>query len=343
MNKDAGKEDLFPEERILLSHGDGGGLTRDLLQTVFYPALQNSFLDQQGDAAYLPKESGLLAVTTDSFVIHPIFFPGGDIGKLAVCGTVNDLAVSGATPKYLSAAFILEEGFAVRDLKAVVRSMSETARAAGVLVVTGDTKVVEKGHGDGIFINTTGIGILPESLRLGYEYIRPGDKIIINGDMGDHGAAVLTGREGIRFHVASDCAPLGEIIGQVLRRFSGVKLLRDPTRGGVATTLKEISLMCGCDFYLDETSLPISEEVRSLCDIYGLDPLYLANEGKFISFVEQGDCAAILQLLKNHPLGQKACCIGEVRQGKGDVFVKTAIGGTKRVEFYPGGLLPRIC
>ncbi|MEL7563938.1 MAG: hydrogenase expression/formation protein HypE [Dehalobacterium sp.] len=329
--------------KILLSHGDGGGLTRELLETVFYPHLQNSYLAQQSDAACLPQEEGRLAVTTDSFVIKPLFFPGGDIGKLAVCGTVNDLAVSGATPRFLTAGFIIEEGFDIESLKKIVESLALTSQNAGVQVVAGDTKVVEKGHGDGVFINTTGVGIIHETVKLGYGLIQPGDKIIINGNIGDHGSAVLTQREGIRFTVESDCAPLGDIIGLMLNHFSSIKLMRDPTRGGVATTLKEIALMSHVDFYLDETKLPISEEVKSLCDIFGLDPLYLANEGKFIAIVGERDCQEILHLLHRHPLGKNACCIGDVQQGRGNVFVKTAIGGTKRIDFYPGGLLPRIC
>lgn len=329
--------------KILLSHGDGGGLTRELLETIFYPQLQNSFLDQQGDAVSLPQEEGRLAVTTDSFVISPVFFPGGDIGKLSVCGTVNDLAVSGANPRFLTVAFIIEEGFEIKSLRKIVESLALTGREAGVQVVAGDTKVVEKGHGDGVFINTTGIGFIPESVKLGYGYIQPEDKIIINGNIGDHGAAVLTEREGIHYTMESDCAPLGDIIGLMLNHFPRVKFMRDPTRGGVATTLKEISQMSGVDFYLDEAMLPIAEEVKSICDIFGLDPLYLANEGKFIAIVDRRDCEEILQMLRKHPLGKRACCIGEVRQGRGNVFVKTTIGGTKRIEFYPGGLLPRIC
>lgn len=329
--------------KILLSHGDGGGLTRELLETVFYPQLKNSFLDQESDAACLPKEEGSMALTTDSFVVKPLFFPGGDIGKLSVCGTVNDLAVSGAVPKFITVAFIIEEGFEIELLEKIVRSLALTALEAGVQVVAGDTKVVEKGHGDGVFINTTGVGTIFKTVNLGYSQIQPGDKIIINGNIGDHGAAVLTQREGIHFTVESDCAPLGKIIGQMLNHFPQVKIMRDPTRGGVATTLKEISLMSKVDFYLDETILPISEEVRSICDIFGLDPLYLANEGKFIAIVKEDNCEGILDLLHQHPLGKRACCIGEVRLGKGNVFIKTAIGGRKRIEFYPGGLLPRIC
>jgi hydrogenase expression/formation protein HypE len=338
------KDDVSLEgKRILLSHGDGGALTKELFNQIFLTHFKNDFLKKEGDAACLPGMDGTLAMTTDSFVVSPIFFPGGDIGKLAVCGTVNDLAVSGAVPRYLTVAFIIEEGFPIDQLNQIVSSMSIVAREAGVMVVAGDTKVVERGLVDGIFINTTGLGVVPPWVNLGYHRIMPGDRIIINGSIGDHGVAVMARREGFNFNVESDCAQLANIIGLLLRNFKGIKFMRDPTRGGVATALKEIALMSGVDFYLNENSLPVTNNVKSICDLLGLDPLYLANEGKFLAIVEAGECEQILSALRQHPLGRQACCIGEVQEGKGNVFVRTTVGGTRRLELFTGALLPRIC
>ncbi|TGE31133.1 hydrogenase expression/formation protein HypE [Desulfosporosinus sp. Sb-LF] len=330
-------------KRILLSHGDGGALTKELINEIFFRNLKNDILEKEGDAACLPVLDGAPAMTTDSFVVNPVFFPGGDIGKLAVCGTVNDLAVSGAVPKYLTTGFMLEEGFPIDQLEQIVHSMSVAAKEAGVMVVAGDTKVVERGHLDGIFINTTGLGVLPPWANLGYHRISPGDKILINGGIGEHGVAVMAKREGFDFSVKSDCAALGNIIGLLLKKFKGVKFMRDPTRGGVATALKEIALSCGHDFYLNENSLPIDNEVRSICDLLGLDPLYLANEGKFLIVVDSEECEQIMNELCEHPLGRQSCCIGEVRAGKGNLLLKTAIGGTRRLELFAGAVLPRIC
>ncbi|MDN5345519.1 MAG: hydrogenase expression/formation protein HypE [Clostridia bacterium] len=328
---------------ILLSHGDGGALTRELINQVFFAHLGNAILAQEGDAACLPELEGRLAITTDSFVVSPVFFPGGDIGKLAVYGTVNDLAVSGAVPRYLTAAFMIEEGFTIEGLEQIAASMAAAALEAGVQVVAGDTKVVERGHLDGVFINTTGLGVIPPGVDLGYHHIQPGDRIVINGSIGEHGVAVMGRRQGFSFDVQSDCAQLGGIIGFLLSNCKGVKFMRDPTRGGVATALKEIALQAGCDFYLEEEKLPVAARVRSICDLLGLDPLYLANEGKFLAVVAAGECDRILDTLHQHPLGRQACCIGEVRPGSGNVFVRTAIGGTRRLELYTGAILPRIC
>lgn len=336
-------DDPAEGKRVLLSHGDGGALTKELIKEVFYYYFGNDILEREGDAAYLPGSEGTLAMTTDSFVISPIFFPGGNIGKLAICGTVNDLAVSGAVPKYLTAAFMIEEGFQIDRLRQIVYSMKAAAREAGITVVAGDTKVVERGHLDGIFINTTGLGVLPSWVDLGYHRILHGDRILINGGIGEHGVSVMAEREGFNLNVESDCATLGDIIGLLLKNFKGIKFMRDPTRGGVATALKEIAALSGCDFYLDEASLPVSHSVKSICDLLGLDPLYLANEGKFLAIVDPGECEQMVSVLRKHPLGNKACCIGEVQAGNGNVLIRTVIGSTRRLELFAGAVLPRIC
>lgn len=332
-------------ERILLAHGDGGILTHKLIQTMFHKYFTAPELIQLTDAVLLPGAAGL-ALTTDSFVVNPLFFPGGDIGKLAVTGTVNDLAVSGVRPKYLTAAFILEEGLELSILEKVVASMAATALAAGVTIVTGDTKVVERGRGDGIYINTTGLGIKDNSLELGYHQIQPGDKILINGNIGDHGATILAQRAQIVFNseLASDCMPLNGLISAMLAKFGNtVKFMRDPTRGGVATTAKEIALSTGYDLWLEENHIPVQMGTRGLIEFLGLDPLYLANEGKVMIIASPEQSEDILEFMQSREEGRNAAVIGEVRPGTGKVLLQTPLGGTRLVDMLYGTPLPRIC
>lgn len=333
------------EDKILLAHGDGGLLTHKLIKDLFLEHFHNQTPDGLYDAAVIPVPAGRIAFTTDSFVVNPVFFPGGDIGKLAVCGTVNDLAVSGATPQYLSASFILEEGLDADDLEKIVISMAETARAAGVKIITGDTKVVERGSADKIFINTTGVGLLPAGVRLGYEQVRPGDVLIINGNIGEHGIAVLSRRQGIAFDslVESDCAALNHLTGELLKNFKTIKLMRDPTRGGLATTIKELAHGCNSNIVLFEKEIPVSPGVAGAAEMLGLDPLYLANEGKVVIIASPLEGDEIVACMRSHHLGRKAGIIGEVREGRGDVYLKTALGGTRFIDMLSGQQLPRIC
>jgi len=333
------------DKRILLSHGAGGQLTRQLVDDIFVKYFNNEALKPLSDAAVIELPGSRLAFTTDSFVVRPLFFPGGDIGKLAVCGTVNDLAVSGARPLFLTASFIIEEGLSLSVLDKVARSLGETCRTAGVRVVAGDTKVVEKGHGDLIFINTAGIGVIPEGLDLGQHSIAPGDVVIVNGPMGNHGLAVLLerGNLGLDSGVISDCAPLNGLIEQILGKAPGVKMMRDLTRGGLATAVKEIALGAGVDIWLEEPSIPVDDQVRGALEILGLDPLYMANEGKFVIFAAPEDAPEVMRILASDPLGEKAAIIGQVAPGKGSVLLKTMLGGTKILDLLAGDPLPRIC
>ncbi|OIQ12652.1 hydrogenase expression/formation protein HypE [Neomoorella thermoacetica] len=334
-------------DKILLAHGDGGLLTHELISNFFLRHFENPILKTLSDAATLPLEigKGRLVVTTDSFVIKPVFFPGGDIGKLAVCGTVNDLAVSGAVPHYLTVSFILEEGLPLADLEKILTSMAEAARMAGVTIVAGDTKVVERGNADKIFINTTGVGLVPDGVELGYHKVEEGDVVIINGNIGEHGLAVVSRREGLEFEsdIISDCTCLNSITQDLLFKYKGIKLMRDPTRGGVATTVKEIALATNKDIFLFEDRLPISDGVRWAAEMLGLDPLYLANEGKFIAVVLRQEAPDIIAALRRLPQGQQASIIGEVKNGQGNVFLKTSLGATKLIDMLAGEQLPRIC
>lgn len=332
------------EERLLLAHGDGGILTHQLIQGLFQKYFRAPELMALTDAAVLSGTPDL-ALTTDSFVVNPLFFPGGDIGKLAIAGTVNDLAVSGAQAKYLTAAFILEEGLEISLLEKVVASMASTARTAGVSIVTGDTKVVERGKGDGIYINTTGLGLVRKK-ELGYHRIQPGDKIILNGGIGEHGLAVLTERNQFRFSesIQSDCMPLNALITPLLDQFgTDIKFMRDPTRGGLATTAKEIALSGSCDLWLEETAIPVRDEVRGATEFLGLDPLYLANEGKVLTIAAPERAAEIVRFMHQLPEGKDAAIIGEVRIGQGQVFLQTPLGGTRILDMLAGAPLPRIC
>jgi len=326
----------------MMAHGSGGRLSHELIRNIFHKHLKNTYLDHMNDAAVVPGNQKL-AVTTDSFVVSPLFFRGGDIGKLSVCGTVNDLAVSGAHPKFLSLAFILEEGLPIDELEAIVRSIAETAFQAGVEIVCGDTKVVERGSADKIFINTTGIGYITDR-KVGPELIRPGDEILITGTIGDHGIAILSEREGLEFQtpVVSDCAPLNGLIDDFY--MPGVKCMRDPTRGGVATTLNELAGQAGLSMIVGEDQLPFNPSVEGACEMLGLEPLYLANEGKALVIVAPGVSAEVLRKMQSHPLGRSAARIGVVREGDpGLVLLETALGGTRVIGMLEGEHLPRIC
>lgn len=333
--------------RISLAHGEGGELTHQLIQNVFVKSFGHK--DQmQLDSAILKGPFETIAVTTDSFVVKPIFFPGGNIGKLAVAGTVNDLAVSGAIPKVITASYIIEEGFPLADLQTVVKSMAEEAAYAGVSIIAGDTKVVEKGSADGLFINTTGIGIIEEQNRLKPEMIQEGDTIIISGTIGDHGVSIVSARGelGLMTDVLSDCASLNHLIQELMKEVKGIRIMRDPTRGGLATTLVEICEDFHCSIKLEEHSIPIHNKVHGACDILGFDPIYLANEGKVIIIVDAAFEQQVLAILTNNELGKNAKTIGQVISSGdhvGKLYVQTPIGTTRRLYRLTGLLLPRIC
>ncbi|HEY3296881.1 MAG TPA: hydrogenase expression/formation protein HypE [bacterium] len=331
---------------VTLNHGAGGETMRGFIKQLFIESFANPLLDTLADAALLNLPGTRLAFTTDSYVIKPVEFPGGNIGKLAVCGTVNDLAVMGAKPLYLSAGFILEEGLDYSRLERIVRAMAKTAREAGVEIVTGDTKVVPRGECDGIFINTAGIGVVPQGNGLSPLLVAPGDAIIVSGTMGDHGLAVLSAREGLSFQtqIESDCAPLGDLIGGVLKISPGVKWMRDPTRGGLAAVLTELSEGQPFGVLIQEAAVPVREDVKAVCELLGFDPLHLANEGKVVMVVEESAAGGVLEILKTHPLGKNAALIGQVTEGPaGVVRVQTEVGGVRRLQRPAGELLPRIC
>ena len=328
---------------ITMDHGSGGGATAKLIEELLIPAFRNDQLAALGDGAVLDL-TGPLVFSTDSFVIAPIFFPGGDIGKLAVCGTVNDVAMCGGTPKYLSLSFILEEGFPLDDLRKIVTSIAETAKSCGVSIVTGDTKVVEKGRGDGIYINTSGIGALTYP-GLSPANLNPGDKVILSGTMGDHGTAVMLSRSGLLDggDLRSDCQPLVKLAAAALN-VGGVKVLRDPTRGGVATTLNEFVDGTSLSIELDENALPVNPAVRSACEMLGLDPLYCANEGKMLAVVASEQAEAVLAALRNAPGGENAAIIGTVTDRyPGKLVLNTCLGGGRVLTRLTGAQLPRIC
>jgi hydrogenase expression/formation protein HypE len=343
-------------DRVLLGHGSGGKLTADLIQRVFLPAYGNDILEALEDQATVSLNghgkinghSGApsLAFTTDSYVVRPLFFPGGDIGKLAVNGTVNDLAVGGATPLFLSAAFILEEGLAMDDLRRIVNSMSRACHEAGVMLVTGDTKVVDRGKGDQIFIITSGIGRTPHNRQLSIHNARPGDKILVSGTIGDHGIAIMSVREGIEFEtiLESDTAPLNDLTRTMLEACPTIRWMRDPTRGGISSALNELATAARIGVKLVETSIPMRHEVHAACEMLGLDPLYVANEGKLIAIVPADDADHLLNVMRKHPLGSHAAIIGEVvADHAGMVVERTVIGGERVVTMLAGEQLPRIC
>jgi hydrogenase expression/formation protein HypE len=334
------------QSQVLLGHGSGGKLSADLIQEVFLPAFNNPVLQKLNDSAVLQLNDGKLAFTTDSFVVDPVFFPGGDIGSLAIHGTVNDLAVSGARPLFISAAFILEEGFPLADLKRIAASMQTACEEAGVTLVTGDTKVVDKGKCDSIFITTSGIGVLEKDHHISVDGAQPGDKIIVSGPIGNHGIAILSVREGIEFEteLKSDSASLAAPIREILEVSVNIHCLRDPTRGGLSSTLNEIAQASKVGIELKETHIPIWDEVRGACELLGLDPLYVANEGKFVAVVAPQDADKVLRQLRKNPLGSEAAVIGEVvEEHPGMVLMQTPIGGKRVVQMLAGEQLPRIC
>lgn len=332
--------------QIVLGHGSGGKLSAQLIEQVFLPAFGNPLLNKLDDQAVLQINGSRLAFTTDSFVVTPLFFPGGDIGSLAINGTVNDLAMSGARPLYLSAAFILEEGLATEELQRVVQSMRDAAGSAGVQLVAGDTKVVNRGKGDKLFVTTTGIGIIEKPVHISADRARTGDKIILSGYIGDHGMAILSQRENLEFEgvIESDCAPLHELVAEMLDVCPDVHCLRDATRGGVATVLNELAGQSRVGMLLQETEIPVHDAVRGACELLGLDPLYVANEGKLVAVVPEELADKVVGRMRQHPLGREARVIGEVvAQHPGMVTMNTEIGGTRVVDTLFGEQLPRIC
>ncbi|WP_199432047.1 hydrogenase expression/formation protein HypE [Qaidamihabitans albus] len=334
------------EERITSAHGAGGKATQTLVEAVFLDAFRNSMLEPLGDAAELPVDSARLAMTTDSFVVSPLFFPGGNIGDLAVNGTVNDLAVSGATPRYLSCGFILEEGFEVADLRRIVSSMTAAAEAAGVSLVTGDTKVVGKGSGDGCYLNTTGVGTLDPDRTLGIHTARPGDAVLVSGPVGDHGVTIMLERGELEIDadLESDTAPLHGLCRRLLDDVPGLRAMRDATRGGVATILNEVARAADVSVVVDEDAVPVRAEVRGACELLGIDPLYVACEGRFVAIVDGAEADAALAALRSEPLGREAAVIGHIGDDPpGLVLLKTAFGGTRIVDLLVGDPLPRIC
>ena len=336
---------MATEDKILLAHGSGGKMAHDLIEKSFVRALTNPLLAPLDDSAVV-ELSGRLAFTTDSYVVSPIFFPGGNIGKLAVCGTVNDLSTSGAVPLYLSLAFIIEEGLTLKDLERVVDSVRMTAEEADVQIITGDTKVVEHGSADKLFINTAGIGKIPEGVNISGSNAKPGDKVILSGTIGDHGIAVLSQRQGLSFgtKLESDCAPLGKMVAQMIKASRNIHCLRDPTRGGLATTLNELAKQSKVGIRMEETKIPVRDEVAGACEMLGLDPLYIANEGKLIAIVAKEDTDKVLAAVKRNKYGRNAAVIGEViAEHPGRVVMKTVLGSSRIVDMLVGEPLPRIC
>jgi hydrogenase expression/formation protein HypE len=339
---------MIKNDKVLLGHGSGGKLSHDLISNMFVKYFNNAYLDKQTDASILELPDKQVSFTTDSFVVDPIFFPGGDIGKLAVCGTVNDLAVSGATPLFLSAGFIIEEGFPFQDLETIVRSMASEAKKAGVVIVTGDTKVVNRGKCDKIFINTAGIGkIAKQHLHIGEgSRIKSGDKIIINGSIGDHGMAVLSARKelNIQSDIQSDCASLNGLIHNILAESDGINFMRDATRGGLATVLAELAEKKNFGITLEESQLLVSQKVRAFCELLGFDPLYVANEGKVVIIVDPDSAEKVIRVMVDHEFGKDARIIGEITGSyAGKAFINTGIGGKRILDMLAGEQLPRIC
>ena len=332
-------------EKILLAHGSGGKLAHELVEEIFVKAFDNPILARLDDSASIDF-SGRLAFTTDSYVVSPIFFPGGDIGKLAVCGTVNDLAMCGAKPLYLSLSFIIEEGLTQSELKTIVGSVQRAATESGVKIVTGDTKVVHRGSADKLFINTAGIGIVPEGVDISGSSAKPGDKVLLSGPIGDHGIAVLSRREGLSFstQLESDCAPLNSLVAEMLNASSNIHCMRDPTRGGLATTLNELAKQSKVSIRIDEEKVPVRDEVLAACEMLGLDPLYVANEGKLVAIVPAEDADKVLKAMQGNHYGKEASLIGEViEKTPGRVVMRTTIGASRIVDMMVGDPLPRIC
>ena len=337
---------IMEYETIQLAHGSGGRLSAELVSRVFLPRFTNEILNRLEDQAVVDFPQGRLALTTDSFVVDPLFFPGGDIGDLAINGTVNDVCMSGATPLYLAAAFILEEGLPMATLHRVLLSMEKAAKSAGVQIVTGDTKVVNRGCCDKLFITTTGVGRVPEGVNISAANLRVGDKIILSGTIGDHGMAILTSREGLSFasRVQSDTSPLNGLVEQMLRASPFIHAMRDPTRGGLATTLNEFAVASRVGIMLEESAIPVRSEVRGACEVLGIDPMYVANEGKLVAVVPPEVSDQVLGAMRSHPLGREARVIGEVvAENRGLVAMRTAFGTHRIIDMPVGEQLPRIC
>ncbi|MFC1929645.1 hydrogenase expression/formation protein HypE [Chloroflexota bacterium] len=333
------------EDRILLAHGSGGKLSHDLVENNLVPLLKNPLLDKLDDAAVLELK-GRLAFTTDSYVVSPIFFPGGDIGKLAICGTVNDLAMSGAKPIYLSLSLIIEEGLPLTDLNRIMASIQRAAEEAEVKVVTGDTKVVNKGSADKLFINTAGIGLVLNGVDISGSKAIPGDKVILSGGIGEHGIAVMSQREGLQFStsIESDCAPLNKLVAEMLEASPDIHCLRDPTRGGLASTLNEFTKQSGVGIRVYEGKIPVQDAVGAACDLLGLDPLYVANEGKLVAVVPVAEAEKVLETMRRNQYGTQSAIIGEVvAEHPGKVFMITSLGASRIIDMLTGELLPRIC
>ncbi|MBR3182430.1 MAG: hydrogenase expression/formation protein HypE [Eggerthellaceae bacterium] len=339
------------EDKVLLGHGSGGTMMKRIIDEVFFDAYAGEELRRGDDAAVLPvpAEGERLAFSTDSFVVSPHFFPGGDIGRLAICGTVNDIATSGARPLYLSCGFILEEGFPIAGLRRICASMAAAAQEAGVVLVTGDTKVVNRGHGDGVYINTSGVGVVPAGVDLGGAKCQPGDKVLVSGTLGDHGITIMSCRESLSFttSVKSDAAPLNHLIADVLAAAPDVRCFRDPTRGGLASTLNELADQSQVDFEIDEDAVPVRDAVRGACDMLGYDPFQVANEGKMVCVVPTDQAEAALAAMQASPYGADAAVIGDVAEARADrgpkVYVRNAFGGRRILDMLVGEQLPRIC
>jgi hydrogenase expression/formation protein HypE len=332
-------------DTILLAHGSGGKLSHELVEKKFLPFLSNPALNKLDDSAIF-EASGRLAFTTDSYVVNPIFFPGGDIGKLAVCGTVNDLAMNGAKPLYLSLSAIIEEGFPIGELERIMQSIRKAVEEAEVNIITGDTKVVNQGQADKLFITTSGVGIVPPGVDISGANARAGDKVLLSGTIGDHGMSIMSLREGLRFSMTleSDCAPLNKLVSQMLEVSSQIHCLRDPTRGGLATTLNEFARQSKVGIAIEEVKIPVKEEVKAACELLGLDPIYVANEGKMVAIVDPSDVDNILARMKQNSYGKDAAIIGEItREHPGKVIMKTKLGPSRIVDMLSGELLPRIC
>ncbi len=339
---------LTHTEKIVMGHGSGGQMTQSLIESVFKSRIGNAFLQQGNDAANikLQKSGTCLAVSTDSHVVSPLFFPGGDIGRLAICGTVNDVAMLGAEPAYLTAGFILEEGLAVKTLIRVIESMAAACEEAGVQIVAGDTKVVEKGKADGLYINTAGFGQITSEHPIGGQYAQPGDAVLVSGPMGDHGIAVLQARGDLGFdsNIQSDVAPLNGMIADLVNELPEIHVLRDPTRGGLATTLNEIACQSEVGLALEESTIPVKPAVRTACEMLGFDPLYIANEGKLILILPKANAEKALSILQSHDYGKEAAVIGSVKaENPGRVLLKTSLGTTRMLDTLSGEILPRIC
>lgn len=334
------------QETIKMEHGSGGKLSKALMEEVILPAYGNPVLNEMHDGASVSTAGNRVAFTTDSYVVKPLFFAGGNIGKLAVCGTVNDLAMTGSIPRYLSVGMILEEGFPIADLRCIVETMCQTAKEAGIMIVTGDTKVVNKGAGDGIYINTAGIGDIIEGTNISPKRVEPGQDVILSGYIGDHATAIMAGRHELVLptSIQSDCAPLNGLVKEMLTAVPQIAVLRDPTRGGVAATLNEIAEQSGTGILLEEDTIPVRPEVEAVCEILGFDPLYLANEGKLLAFVDAKYSSKLLEVMHKHEFGKNARIIGKVTaDAVGQVGMRTSIGGIRIVDMPIGGQIPRIC